>query len=360
MHLNPTLITAQCGEGPHIFTQKPPVDHGLKRRERRIWEIVAHSPLESLWDLQGVPLRVVTKRTWKALICDRVFGQAAELGFYFLFALFPTLLCAGSILGLAARSAYQFYDKLLDYLAVVIPTAALGTVLSTFNETTAGATTGKVTFGLIAAIWSASVGISAIQDTLNAVYKIDDSRSYIVARIQAIGLTILLIFVVTLGLTSMLGGDYLARLSEQRIPQVALRTAAIVAARLASWIVASALLALTFAVLYYWAPDCKTRRWHWLTPGGAVGIVGWLLASLGLRAYLHFFNNYTVTYGSLGAVIILLTWFYITGLMLLIGAEINGQIEAAAAEQKLKAQSAGSESSRVLPFEPPHMSESSQ
>jgi membrane protein len=335
------------------------MDHRLKRRERRIWEIVAHSPLESLWNLQGVPVRVVAGRTWKALICDRVFGHAAELGFYFLFALFPTLLCAGSILGLAARSAYQFYDKLLDYLAVVIPTAALGTVLSTFNETTAAATTGKVTFGLIAAIWSASVGISAIQDTLNAVYKIDDSRSYIMARIQAIGLTILLVVVVSLGLMSMLGGDYFARLAERRIPEVALRTAAMIACRLASWILSSALLALTFALLYYWAPDCKTRRWHWLTPGGAVGIVGWLLASFGLRLYLHFFNNYTVTYGSLGAVIILLTWFYITGLMLLLGAEINGQIEAAAAERILQAQSAESASSRVLPFEPPHNLDSS-
>jgi membrane protein len=333
------------------------VDHRLKRRERRIWEIVAHSPLESLWNLQGVPLRVVTVRTWKALIYDRVFGHAAELGFYFLFALFPTLLCAGSILGLAARSAYQFYDKLLDYLAVVIPTAALGTVLDTFNETTAAATPGKLTFGLIAAIWSASVGISAIQDTLNAVYKIEDSRSFIVARIQAIGLTILLVIVVTLGLTSMLGGDYLARLAEHRMPQPSLRLAAIAAIRLASWSVAAAFLALTFASLYYWAPDCKARRWHWLTPGGAVGIAGWLLASLGLRAYLHFFNSYTVTYGSLGAVIILLTWFYITGLMMLLGAEINSQIEAAAAERVLQEQAATeSASSRILPFEPPHES----
>ena len=274
-------------------------------------------------------------RTWKALIEDRVFGHAAELGFYFLFALFPTLLCASSLLGLAARSAYKFYDKLLDYMAVVIPTQALGTVLNTFNETTAAATSGKVTFGLIAAIWSASVGISAIQDTLNAVYKIDDSRSYIVARLQAIGLTILLIFVVTLGLVSMLLGDYFAHTFEHRVPQLLLRYAAIVTVRLASWIAASALLALTFAVLYYWAPDLKTRRWHWLSPGGAIGIVGWLLASLGFRAYLHFSNSYTVTYGSMGAVIILLMWFYITGLMLLLGAEINSQIEAAAAERIL-------------------------
>ena len=271
---------------------------------------------------------------------DRILGHAAELGFYFLFALFPTLLCASSILGLAARSAFQFYDKLLDYLAVVIPTAALGTVLSTFNETTAAATSGKVTFGLIAAVWSASVGISAIQDTLNAVYKIEDSRSYIMARIQAIGLTILLTIIVTLGLASMLLGDYYARIVEHRIHEFLLRAAAAVSIRATSWIVAGASLALTFAVIYYWAPDCKKRCWHWLTPGGTVGIAGWLVASFGLRIYLHFFNNYTVTYGSLGAVIILLMWFYITGLMLLLGAEINSLIEAAAADRMLQQQGA--------------------
>jgi membrane protein len=319
-----------------MSADNPSLDPRLKRRERRIWEIVSYSPLESLWNLQGVPLRAVVARTWKSLIEDRVFGHAAELGFYFLFALFPTLLCASSILGLAARSAFQFYDKLLDYLAVVIPTAALGTVLSTFNETTAAATSGKVTFGLIAAIWSASVGISAIQDTLNAVYKIEESRSYIVARIQAIGLTILLTLIVTLGLASLLLGDYSARIAEHRIPELLLRTAATIALRFASWIVASALLALTFAVIYYWAPNCKKRRWHWLTPGGTVGIAGWLLSSLGMRVYLHFFDTYTVTYGSLGAVIILLTWFYITGLMLLLGAEINSQTEAAAVERILQ------------------------
>lgn len=307
-------------------------------------------PLESLWSLQGAQLRQVAARTWRSLIEDRVFGHAAELGFYFLFALFPTLVCASSILGLAARSAYQFYDKLLDYLAIVIPTTALGTVLRTFNETTAAASPGRVTFGLIAAIWSASVGISAIQDTLNAVYKIQDSRSYFVARIQAIGLTILLTIVVTLGLASMLLGDYFARLTELRISDFILRYAAANSIRLTSWVIASLLLVLIFAMLYYWAPDCKARRWHWLTPGGAIGIAGWLLASFGLRIYLHFFNTYTVAYGSLGAVIILLIWFYITGLMLLLGAEINSQIEAAAAERALRQRAASAQPGQLVPL----------
>jgi membrane protein len=142
--------------------------------------------VDSLWRLEGISVRAITVRIWKSVMADRLFGHAAELGFYFLFSLFPTLFCAGSLLGLAAQSAHVIYLRLLDYLALVIPTTALATVLSTFNQTAVAASSGKVTFGLIAALWSASVGISAIQDTLNVVYKIDDSRSYFVARIYAI------------------------------------------------------------------------------------------------------------------------------------------------------------------------------
>lgn len=311
------------------------VDPMLSRDERRIWDFVSRTPLKSLWDFRGVPIRVVARRTAKSVVEDRIFGHAAELGFYFLFALFPTLFSATSILGLIARSASRIYTRLLDYLALVIPTQALGTILHTFNETAAASSSGKVTFGLIAAVWSAAVGISALQDTLNVVYKIDDSRSYIRARLDAIGLTIILTGILSLCLGSMLGGDVAASVAAVRIQDEALKSVAIVSSRLAGWIFATALLALAFAVIYYWAPDLKVRCWHWFTPGGALGIVGWLLASLGLRVYLHFFNSYSVTYGSLGAVIILLTWFYITGLMILLGAEINSEIEAAAAERRL-------------------------
>jgi len=262
---------------------------------------------------------------------DRLFGRAAELGFYFLFALFPTLFSASSILGFAARSSQQIYNQLLNYLSLVIPTTALSTVLQTFNETTAAASTGKLTFGLIAAIWSASVGISAVQDTLNDVYKVNDSSSYFVARIRAIGITIVLTVIITAGLASLLGGDLLAELAHRLIHPSLLGVAAAIASRVISWFVAAALLALAFAAIYYWAPNVKTRCWRWLTPGGTIGMVGWLLCSLGFRVYLYYFPSFSLTYGSLGAVIILLSWFYITGLMLLLGAEINSEIEGAAA-----------------------------
>jgi membrane protein len=317
-----TSNAASGGDAPNPF-------------EKRIWYLVSHSPLESLWDLHGASVREIAIRTWNSMLADHVFGRAAELGFYFLFSLFPTLFCAGSVLGLAARSAHQIYDRLLEYLALVIPTAALGTVLNTFNQTAAAASSGKITFGSIAAIWSASVGISALQDTLNEVYKIPNSRSYLVARTNAIALTILLTLIVTLALGSMFAGDFVATLAHAHVYIPLAATAIGVGARVLGWTLATALLILGFAILYYWAPDWRHHRWRWLTPGAAIGILGWLLASFGLRIYLHFFNSYSITYGSLGAVIILLTWFYLTGLMVLLGAEINSETEAAALERRL-------------------------
>jgi membrane protein len=303
--------------------------------ERRVWRIVAHAPVDSLWCLEGTSKMELAHRTLTALRADRVFGRAAELGFYFFFSLFPALFCAAAILGLVARSAHQIYARLLGYLALVVPTSALGTVLHTFNQTTAAASSGKITLSLLGAIWSASVGISAIQDSLNDVYKIEDTRSYVGARIKAIGLTFLVTAMVTVSLSSMFGADFVAQYVER---QVSGKTAMLIAGigiRGAAWTIATLFLILVFAVIYYWAPDWRRRRWRWLTPGSVIGIGSWLIASIALRIYLSFFNNYSVTYGSLGAVISLLTWFYITGLMLLVGGEINSQIEAAAVRARL-------------------------
>jgi membrane protein len=304
-------------------------------RQQVVWEAVSRSPLRSLWNLEGVPALVIVKHTWTSLLEDNLVGRAAELGFYFLFALFPSLFTATSLLGLAARSASHIYYSLLGYLSLVIPHAAMGTVLDTFSQTTAATTSGKLTFGLVAAIWSASVGFSAIQDSLNTVYKVKETRSYMAARLSAIGVTIILMVLVTLILASLLGGDFFARMAYLRIDHHFLAVAVAWTARSISWLMAALLLSLFYAVIYYFAPDVKTSHWHWLTPGSAMGIIGWMAASIGLRIYVHLFDNYSVTYGSLGAVIILLTWFYLTGLMLLIGAEINSEIEAGAAEKRL-------------------------
>lgn len=310
-------------------------DVASRQLQRRAWDLVSRSPLHSLWDLQGVSPGLIAKHTWNALFDDNLLGRAAELGFFFIFALFPSLFTATSILGLAARSASKIYYALLVYLSVVIPHAALSTVLDTFNQTTATSSRGKLTFGLVFAVWSASVGFSAIQDSLNVVYKVKETRTYLAARLSAIAMTTILSVVFTLILASLLGADFFAKLAHLRLYHHVLAVAAAVTARVIGWSIACVLLSFFFAVIYYFAPNVKKSEWHWLTPGAAIAIVGWLVASFGLRLYVRWFGDYSVTYGSLGAVIILLTWFYLTGLMLLLGAEINSEIEAAVAARRL-------------------------
>jgi membrane protein len=329
-HLGPKELTENQG-APGIAI---PIDNPRRMRQY-IWSYVSRSPVHSLWNLEGAPARVIAKNTWTAFLDDNLAGRSAELGFYFLFALFPTLVTACSILGLAARSAVHIYQNLLQYLSLVVPPSALGTVLEAFNQTTAAASSGKLTFGLVAALWSASVGFSAIQGSLNVVYRVKESRPYWKARLSAIGITFILSIVITLMLASLLAADFFARLAHLHIYHHLLATCAAVGLRTVGWIITIALLSFIFALIYYFGPDVKVSQWHWLTPGGALGILGWIACSIGLRIYVHYFNNYSATYGSLGTVIILLTWFYLSGLMLLLGGEINSEIEAAVQEKKL-------------------------
>ena len=303
---------------------------------QRIWDRVSHSPLHSLWDLQGVPVSLIAKRTLAALLDDNLLSRAAEMGYYFLFALFPTLVCASALLGLVAQRAGEFYDHLLQYLALVVPHTAYNMVIETFNQTTAAATRGKLTFGIVAALWSASVGFSAMQDGMNTVYKAKETRPYWKARGAAILVTTLLSLLVTGNLAVLLVADASARFAHARLHHQWIMWSAVASIHTIATLAALALLMLLFAVIYYFAPDLKNKAWRWLTPGAAMGIAGWLLTSIGLRVYLHYFDTYSLTYGSLGAVIVLLTWFYLSGLMLLLGAEVNSEIEAAVAERGLK------------------------
>ncbi|MEO6922267.1 MAG: YihY/virulence factor BrkB family protein [Bryocella sp.] len=303
---------------------------------REIWDMVSQSPLRNLWNFQGIPVGVVFKRAMNSFLDDNLLSRAAELGYYFLFALFPMLVSASAILGLAAKRASVIYIELLHYLALIMPPSAFALVEETFNQTTAASTAGKVTFGLVAAIWAASVGFSAIQDGMNTVYRVKETRPYWKARGSAILVTMLLSVVITVTLAMLLVGDFAAKYARVVLHPYWFAIAVAVLVHAVSIACAITLLLLLFATIYYYAPDLKANCWLWLTPGAAIGIIGWLLASFALRLYLHYFNSYSLTYGSLGAVIILLTWFYITGLMLLIGAEINSEIQAAVTEKKLK------------------------
>ncbi len=320
---------AKPGNADHtVGTTNPGAQH--------IWNHVSASPMRNLWNFEGASAGTILKRSAKAFMDDNLVSRAAELGYYFLFALFPTLLSASSILGLLAKKASSLYVGMLDYLSIVIPQSAFQLVVDTFNQTAAASTGGKIVFGLAAALWSASVGFAAIQDTANIVYKVKETRPYWKAKLQAILVTVLLSVVITSTLFVLLSADFLDKriVKLNQVHYIARSEIALV--QTSAWILVLALLMLLFAIIYYFAPDLKNKHWHWLTPGAAVGIFGWLAASMGLRIYLHFSTSYTAAYGSLGGVIILLTWFYITGLMLLAGAEVNSEIQAAVTEKRLK------------------------
>jgi membrane protein len=287
-----------------------------------------------MWDLHGVPPKVVAKRTWQGANEDNLFGRAAQLAYAFFSAIFPALIAMSAIMGIVAKSWNNLYLLLLGRIGHLIPPSAYSLLVNTFEQTESASTTGKVTVGVVVTLFSASIGISAIQDTLNTVYKVRETRAFWKARLQAMGLTILIALIIIGALFAVFAGDFGA--THMQYLFTGSHSIAIVL-RILAWTIASLLMILSFEVMYYFCPDVQRRKWRWFTPGALIGLVGWISGSIGLRVYVHYFNNYSVTYGSLGAVVILLLWFYVTGVMILLGGEVNSEIEHAVAERQLKA-----------------------
>jgi membrane protein len=149
-------------------------------------------------------------------------------------------------------------------------------------------------------------------------------------RAIAIGLTVSIGILIVVALTIVLYGNGIANHVGNL---VGLSGVATWAWKISQWPVAVFFLLLSFALIYYFSPDVEFPVWHWISPGSVAGVFLWALVSFGLRVYLHFFNSYSKTYGSLGAVMILLLWFYVTGVAILIGGEVNAEIENAAAKR---------------------------
>jgi len=180
------------------------------------------------------------------------------------------------------------------------------------------------------ALYAASGGVTQLMSTLNAAYEVHEGRSWIKVHLISLALTISMSLLLITALVLVLGGGNLVEFVGQI---VGLSAASLIFGKVLQWVLAVAFVVLAFAIIYYFAPDVKERHWYWITPGSVVGVLLWAGASAGLRAYLHFFNSYSRTYGSLGAVMILMLWFYITGLAFLSGGQINSTIEHAAAER---------------------------
>lgn len=288
------------------------------------------------FSLYGLSFRKFIVRLWNSVNDDDIVNRSAELAYYFLFALFPALIFISAMFGMFASTRTQANVELMLYLGKVIPPGAFGMVESAFTSTTRASDTTKIVFGALTALWSATYGMSSAQTILNVVYRAKETRPYWKSKLIAMALTLAIFVFVFSAMLLLLLGDYVIKLIDS---DWALNGPIHLGWKIVQFIAALFFVSLVFSLTYHWGPDRKGHKWRWISPGAVVGIAGWLGVSIGFRVYLHFFNNYAVLYGSFGTVIVLLTWFYVTGLMLLLGAEINVTLERAAEAEE--GQSAG-------------------
>jgi membrane protein len=286
--------------------------------------------MASLWKLGGQTWLELAKRVWADIGKDDIFGRAAQLSYYFLLALFPLLLFLTSVIGMIVGSGTGLRHSLFNYLGKVLPASASNLVSTTMFEVSTTSGGGKISFGILAALWAASAGMSAISESLNVAYHVKETRPWWKQRLTAISLTLILAVLIIAALVIVLYGG---RLADVLASHLGFGSAFVWAWKIAQWPIVLIFLFIAFAMIYYWAPDLKDQDWRWITPGSLVAVVLWLLVSFAFRLYLHYFDSYSKTYGSLGAVIVLMLWFYFTGAAILIGGEVNSDIEAAAARE---------------------------
>jgi len=285
--------------------------------------------MDSLWKLGGLGWFDLGKRVWKEINDDDVWGRAAQLAYYFLLALFPLLIFLTAALGLMLGYGEGLRASLFNYLSQVMPASAFQLVDTTMNEIAASSNAGKLSFGLLAALWAASNGMGAITQALNAAYDVKEARPWWKQRLVAIALTMSLSVLVIAALLLILWGG---KLADFLATDYGLGGFFAIVWKIFQWPLVFAFMVTSFALIYYYAPDVRDQKWKWLTPGSAIGVLLWLLVSFGFKLYLQYFNSYPKTYGSLGAVIVLMLWLFFMGSSILIGSEINSEIEHAAAE----------------------------
>jgi len=267
--------------------------------------------------------REIFRRTLKEMADDDVLNLAAQLAYYFLFALFPALLCVIAIT--SYLPLHHFTDDVVRALGRVMPTEGLTLIQTQMLRLAERRDGGLAGLGLLGALWSSTAAVSGLIDALNGAYDIQEGRAWWKVRLIAIALTITLAVFVVVATTLVLAGPQLADWMAHRF---GFGSFFLVAWKVLQWPFAMALVSTAVGLVYYFAPDAE-QDWSWITPGSLVATLLWFVVSLVFRLYVVRFGNYEATYGALGAVIILLTWFYLTGLVILLGAELNAEIEHA-------------------------------
>jgi membrane protein len=265
----------------------------------------------------------VLKRTVAEFKEDNLTDWAAALTYYSVLAIFPALIVLVSILGLVGESATQ---PLIDNLGTVAPGPAKEIFTSAIENLQGDQGAAGVLFviGLLGALWSASGYVAAFMRASNAIYDMEEGRPIWKTLPVRVGLTIVLLVLLALSTIAVVltGG-----LAEKVGDLVGLGSTAVTVWNIAKWPVLLVVVSFMFALLYWAAPNVKHPGFRWISPGGVLAVVGWLIASGAFALYVSNFGSYNKTYGALGGVVVFLVWLWISNIVILLGAEFNAELE---------------------------------
>jgi len=299
------------------------------------------------WALGGLTVKELGKRLWAEISDDDVWDAAAQLGYYFLLALFPLLIFVLSFVALVPN--VDLVQSMLATLRSVMPAQAydlLGHEIERILKSSGG---GLLTFGMLGTIWAASSGVVSLVGTLNRAYEVKEDRGFVRLRVTAITLTLVLVVLLISGAAMLTMGDTIA---EWTAAWLGLSWVTKIVGTVINYALGLILLFAALEVVYYFGPNLKDQKWHWITPGSVTGVGLFVVASVGFSLYLRYNDTYSVTYGSIGAVIVLMLWLYLLGLSIVIGAEVNSEIAKAADERGRADAPDGEIGDRPSPYAP--------
>ena len=280
----------------------------------------------SLWTRAGLTWRQLGWRLLRQVYEDELLGRSAELAYFFLFSVFPLLLFLTTLLGYLAETHPEIRWDIFRYLSRVSPSRDVTDLLTnTLTEIRTARTGTKLYLSLAAAIWVSSNGMLAVSRALNTACGLKETRPWWQRRITAIVLTLTFAGLAAVALAMIFYGREIGEAAADSLGVGALFSALWHA--YLRWLLILLFAVLSFEIVYNFAPNLGTAQERsWGSPGAVAGVALWLLASFGLRLYIVYFHSYTRAYGSLGAVIVMLVWFYFTAFAILMGGEVNSEI----------------------------------